>query len=124
MLVYRCDGCSREIDKHSLRYTVKIDVHAAYDQLEVGLSDLVRDHRAELIALIEAMKNKNAEEIEETVYKGLRLDLCPACQKVYIRDPLRFHPGQATHGDDELNIDDFLQSLGFGEKPLEDDARE
>lgn len=124
MLVYRCDGCSREIEKHDLRYTVKIDVRAAYDQFEIGLADLMRDHRTELLALIERLKNKKAEEIEETVYKSLTLDLCPACQKAYIRDPLRFHPEQGAAVDDEINIDDFLQSLGFGEKPLQGDTPE
>lgn len=114
MLTYRCDGCQKEIPQGSLRYTVTIDVRAAYDKLEVGLAELVRDHRAELMALIKRLENKSAEDIEETVYKALKLDLCPACQRAYIQDPIRFHPEQGAY-DTEVDIDSFLRSLGIGE---------
>ncbi|MBI4558979.1 MAG: hypothetical protein HY706_15460 [Candidatus Hydrogenedentes bacterium] len=111
MITYRCDGCGRTLAQDALRYTVKIDVRAAYDELEVHLADLVRDHRAEILALIERLKHKDPREIEETVYKAFKLDLCPACHRAYIRDPLRFHPEQGIP-DTDLDIDAFLKSLG------------
>lgn len=113
MIVYQCDGCGRELTRGGLRYTVKIDVQAAYDTLEVGLAELIRDHRAELVALIDRLKQMPAQKIEETVYKGLKLDLCPGCQRAFIQNPLRFHPEGA--GDPPpLDIDSFLRSLGYG----------
>lgn len=112
MITIRCDGCGAELRPGSLRYTVKINVHAAYDELEVGLLDLVRNHRGELLDLIEQLKHKDPRAIEEGVYKGITLDLCPRCQRAYIRDPLRFHPEQAT-GEPEVDIDAFLRSLGY-----------
>jgi len=122
MVRYRCDGCGREMDKGELRYVVKIDVRAAYDELEIGLADLVRDHRAEMLRLIEKMRSsgKSEQEIEETVYKSFTLDLCPACQRSYICDPLRFEPtcppaDTAEAGEGRpVDIDGFLRSLGFG----------
>src|SRR3989304_4716596 len=111
MISFHCDGCGKELAKGALRYTVKIDVKAAYDELEVGLADLIRDHRAEIIALIERLRNKNPRELEEQVYKGFQFDLCPACQRAYLRDPLRFHPEQGP-GEPEVDIDEFLRSLG------------
>jgi len=113
MVTYRCDGCGVELAKDALRYTVSIDVRAAYDQLEVGLADLVRDHRAEIRALIERLKHKSAREVEETVYKSIKLDLCPSCQRAFIRNPLRFHPEQGAPESD-IDIDSFLRSLGLG----------
>ena len=113
MVTYRCDGCGVEIPKDALRYAVEIHVKAVYDRLEIGLADLVRDHRAEMIALIERMKHKSAEELEETVYKNIKLDLCPSCQRAYIRTPLRFHPEQGTP-ETEIDIDAFLRSLDLG----------
>ena len=116
MVTYRCDGCGVELAQKALRYTVNIDVHAAYDQMEIGLTELVRDHRAEMLALIERLKHKSADEIEETVYKRLKLDLCPSCQRAFIRNPLCFHPEQgAAH--DEIDIDAFLRALGKGKGP-------
>ena len=112
MVVYRCDGCGRELPVGSLRYHVKIDVRAAYDKLEVGLAELVRDHRQEMLRLIERLEGKSSKELEETIYKHVEFDLCPACQRAYLRAPLRFHPeeGEAP----PVDIDVFLRSLGYG----------
>lgn len=123
MIVYRCDGCGRELPRNTLRYTVKIDVQAAYDKLEVGLAELIRDHRAELIELIDKMKDVPAQKIEETVYKGLKLDLCPACQRAFIANPLRFHPEGAAESP-PLDIDGFLRSLGYGRTTNEDNRED
>lgn len=121
MVVYRCDGCGRNMRKGDLRYRVKVDVRAAYDQLDIGLADLVRDHRKELMDLVERLKGKTADELEETIYKGFELDLCPNCQRAYIRDPLRFHPEQGRE-EPAVDIDAFLRSLGV--KPEEEPNEE
>ena len=113
MITYRCDGCGVELAQKALRYTVTIDVRAAYDQIEVGLADLMRDFRAELIQLIERLKDKPPQELEESVYKCIKLDLCPSCQRAFLRSPLRFHPEQGTD-DAGADIDAFLRSLGWG----------
>ncbi len=120
MITYTCDGCGKILQKNALRYTVKIDVQAAYDKLEIGLLDLVRSHREEMLQLIESLKNKSPGEIEETVYKSIRLDLCPACQRAFIRDPLRFHPEQTVP--DDIDIDQFLRSLGYGRSSEGDES--
>lgn len=112
MEIFRCDGCGTEMKRGELRYRVTIDVRAAYDELVVGLTELVRDHRADLEALIEKMKDKDPKELEESVYKNFKLDLCPKCQRAYLKDPLHFHP---ERGADEpaVDIDAFLRSLGI-----------
>ena len=62
MVTIRCDGCGVELKRGTLRYTVRIDVRAAYDELEVRLIDLVRNHRDEMLRLIEQMKLAPADE--------------------------------------------------------------
>ena len=114
MITYTCDGCGKELPKDTLRYTVEVHVRAAYDTLEVTLADLVRNHRKEIVALIERMKRKTPKEIEETVYKNIKLDLCPSCQRAFLRSPLRFHPEQGAPESD-IDIDAFLRSMGYGE---------
>lgn len=113
MLKYHCDGCGQPMGEKELRYTVTIDVRAAYDEMEVGLSDLVRNHRREILELIEQLRQRDPVEVEEQVYKKIKLDLCPRCQKIFIAAPLRFHPEQEPK-DCEIDIDAFLRSLGFG----------
>lgn len=123
MITYRCDGCGVEMARSALRYTVTIDVRAAYDEIEVGLADLVHDHRREIIDLIERLRHRDPAEIEEQVYKQFRLDLCPKCHGAYLRDPLGFRPPGAPEPD-EIGIDGFLRSLGFGQRRPGDGAEE
>ena len=113
MLTYTCDGCGWKLEKHALRYSIKIETRAAYDDLEIGLTELVQDHRQEMIKLIEQMKHKDPKAIEESIYKAMQLDLCPACHRAYIQSPLHFHPEQGAD-DASFDIDDFLRSLGYG----------
>jgi len=112
MIKFHCDGCGRVMAKGELRYKVKIDVRAAYDEIQIGLADLMRDYRQEMVDLVRKMRHRSPEEIEATVYKGFELDLCPACQRAYIRSPLRFHPEQAEDAE-PIDIDGFLCSLGL-----------
>ena len=118
MISYHCDGCGGEIPQNALRYTVRIDVRAVYEEQEVGLMELIRDHREEILRLIKEMARKSPEDIEESIYKGLKLDLCPSCQRVYVRAPLCFHPeGEAPA--EEIDIDGFLRSRGYGGGSIE-----
>lgn len=112
---YVCDGCGKKLKKGVLRYTVKIDVRAAYDTLEVGLIDLVRNHEEEIRQILESLETAAQQEVEDSIYKLIELDLCPSCQKAFIRQPLRFHPEQAPSGEGALDIDALLRSLGYGE---------
>lgn len=115
METIRCDGCGVELKRQSLRYQVKIDVQAAYDTLEVGLLDLVRNHRNELTEVIRQLGDKTAEELEESIYKCIKLDLCPACQRRFIRGPLRFR-AEGAAAEEKFDVDAFLRQLGYGGK--------
>lgn len=114
MVVYKCDGCGREMAETDLRYVVTIDVRAAYHETRIGLADLVRDHREEMLRLVKKMEEQDAAKLEEQVWKEMRLDLCPHCHKAYLKNPLQFHPEQGEESDAPADIDAFLKSLGFG----------
>lgn len=105
--------------KNELRYVVTIDVRAAYDEIQIRLADLVRDHREEILRLLDQLRQQDIHTVEEQVYKQIVLDLCPRCQKAYIADPLHFQ-STVQPAADPVDIDAFLRSLGFGgthEKP-------
>jgi len=70
------------------RYVVEIAVYAAYDPLEITPEDLAQDHRLKIKRILEGIKGKSAQELEDEVAKLFRFHLCPACQKVYIKNPL------------------------------------
>jgi hypothetical protein len=70
------------------RYVVKIEVTAAYDPMELTEADLAEDKADEMHALIEQMADLSAEEARSQVHKTFRFDLCTACRKRYVKDPL------------------------------------
>ena len=110
MIRYHCDGCGKDIPQDALRYTVTIDIKAAYDKKEIGLVELIQNHRQAILDLIEQMEEQSVDEVESSVYKRIKLDLCPICQRGYIKHPLHFHP-EKLPPDSDLDIDTFLRSL-------------
>jgi hypothetical protein len=86
---FTCDLCGMEIrTSDAPRYVVRIEVYAAHDPAQLTEEDLDEDH-------LEAV-GQQIRDIEEGLetpdlddpHKNFRFDLCPACRKKYVRDPL------------------------------------
>jgi len=75
------------------RYVAEILVYAAYDPLEITADDLRQDHMAQIRKLLADMETRDPRELEDEVAKCFRFNLCPDCQKEYIKDPLPPRPG-------------------------------
>jgi hypothetical protein len=89
MINFNCDMCGKPLlADEDVRYVVKLEIYAAYDPMELTEADLEADHLEEISELVEEMKDMDPQELEDQVYKSFRFDLCPACQKQYIKDPL------------------------------------
>lgn len=90
MAGFCCDLCGKPLLVDSdVRYVVKIEVFAAYDPMELTVEDLKRDRMKEIRELIRRLSEMEAQELEDQVYKSFTFDLCPECQKKYLKDPLR-----------------------------------
>lgn len=88
-----CDGCGKGLLLDSdVRYVVRIDVRAAYDPLELGREDVERDLAKEIDALLAQMEKADPRALQDQVHRAFRFDLCPECQRAYLRDPLRARP--------------------------------
>ena len=83
-----CDRCGQEIIAGSLRYVARIQVFAAYDPLEITFEDLTRDYSDEIRKIAEQCKEFTEAELMRDVYVDFEFDLCLACQKAYVKDPL------------------------------------
>jgi len=88
MISHICDRCGRPLEQGQLRYIARIEVLAAADPLEITLDDLLRDSRREMDALMEQCERLTEEELMRDVYVKFEFDLCRACQKAYVIDPL------------------------------------
>ena len=83
-----CDRCGQLIEEKDLRYIAKIQVYAAYDPLQVDFGDMTRDHSQEIKAILKSCEDLSEEELMRDVYVEFQFDLCRACQRRYIKDPL------------------------------------
>lgn len=90
MLHITCDLCGKQVmpgDDH--RYVVKIEVFAAQDPTEITEADLDEDHMEEVSQLLREMEDNLADpDLVAPRCKKFRFDLCPECQKKFVRDPL------------------------------------
>jgi hypothetical protein len=86
MIQYSCDLCKQPLDpQDDLRYVVKVEVYAAFDQVEM---DDDTDNLQEIHELLERMDDVSSDRIGEDVYQQLRFDLCPECRKRFLKNPL------------------------------------
>lgn len=89
MIRYRCDGCGVDLARDgSNHFIAKIDVYAAAGKLEFTHEDLDRDHAAEIERALKQLQRQSSDEIEDQVYRHFRFDLCPACHRRFLANPL------------------------------------
>jgi hypothetical protein len=84
-----CDMCDKTllVDEDA-RYIVKIQIYAAYDPMELTADDIRKDRSDEMARLLRRVADMDATELEDGVYRAFQFDLCPACQKAYLAQPL------------------------------------
>ena len=84
-----CDMCGKPLLVDSdVRYVAKIEVFAAYDPMELTADDLKQDHLKAMRELAQTLAKADPVELENQVYKSFAFDLCPTCQKQYLKNPL------------------------------------
>jgi len=89
MLHITCDLCGKEIQAgEDSRYVVKLEVYAAHDPTEITEADLDEDHMEAVSQLLREMEDNLEDSEIAPAYKKFRYDLCPECQKKFVRDPL------------------------------------
>jgi len=88
MIRFECDRCGASLGTNDPgRFIVKIEIYAAAGPVELDL-DPGRDHESELSALVERLREADADEVENQTYRAFRFDLCDPCRLILIADPL------------------------------------
>jgi len=87
VIKYICDLCGKSLKKKEVIYELNIHVHAIYQPLQIDLVDLLQDHTDEIRRLIEELKDKDPQELQDQIYKTFKFHLCPSCQQKYIKNP-------------------------------------
>lgn len=88
MIRYECDKCGRSLRANDpSRYIVKIEVFAAAGPVDLG-SETGADTRSQIDAVLERLRQADPDEIEDQTYRAFKFDLCDACRKLLIAQPL------------------------------------
>lgn len=88
MITHLCDRCGRPIEARELRYVARIQVFAAADRMEITAEDLMEDAGKEMDRLIRACETMTEEELMRDVWVEFQFDLCRACQRAFLENPL------------------------------------
>jgi hypothetical protein len=84
-----CDLCGQSLlGKNQVRYELRIEVKAAYGPLEITEEDLAKDLSLEIAKMLQQLEGMSEEEAQNEVYREFEFDLCAACQRRYVKEPL------------------------------------
>jgi len=74
MIHYTCDACKRPLDpEDDLRYVVRIEVYATYDQADSESVEGDRDHLLEMQELLQRMEEQY-RAMKDSIQKGIALE--------------------------------------------------
>lgn len=85
-----CDGCGSIILPGQVRYVLRIEVFADYEDIPVTEEDLKRDGGPEMSACLKELNHMDADSLHDQVYRNFDYILCRPCQVRYITNPI--HP--------------------------------
>lgn len=93
MVHFTCDLCGKDLTASGdPRYVVKIAAYAGFDPTEISEDDLDDDQMEAIAEILQREEEHPAhgsdDDGECPSYKGFRYDLCPACHRRFIKDPL------------------------------------
>jgi hypothetical protein len=90
MLHFSCDICGKDLTPNGTpRYVVNMEAFAATDPAQLTDEDMDADHVDEMAQLLNAIElgEEDAPELPPA-NKKLRFDMCPACYRKFLKDPL------------------------------------
>ena len=70
------------------RFVVKIEAYPGFDPTEIKEDDLEDDPMEAVSQILQRDEALSSDELSSTLHKGFRFDLCPACHRKFVNDPL------------------------------------
>jgi len=87
MIRYECDKCGAGLTANDCRrFIVKFEIYAAAGPAELPAGG--SDAGEELNRVLEALAVANPDEVEDQTYRCFRFDVCDACRRILMANPL------------------------------------
>lgn len=99
MIHYSCDRCGRSIDtEDEIRYVVRMEVEAVMAPPgDESIGNDSNEHLMELDQILDLAEAAADPMVSESVYRRQRFDLCSACQRKFVADPLGVEDTTSFH---------------------------
>ncbi len=89
MIRFECDKCGKPLGANDAgRFIVRIEAYAASGPIEFTKEELAKSDPDELRRLLDQLKSADPDVIEDQVYRACRFDLCAACHREFLNNPL------------------------------------
>jgi hypothetical protein len=88
MIRYECDKCGAALKANDQeRFIVKMEVYAAAGPVDLD-GESVIDAASELNAVLDKLRDADPDEVEDQTYRSFRFDVCDACRRALLKNPL------------------------------------
>ena len=87
MIHYTCDRCRKKIEDQALRYVVRMEMQAEFDDLENDSVD-EESQLEQMQEILAELDEDEGDELIQDVYQRHRFDLCSDCYHQFKNDPL------------------------------------
>lgn len=90
MIRYECDRCGVRMEANDGgRFIVRMEIFAAAEQFDL---DAQTSQSTGLTDVLSNLARADPDEIEDQTYRLLRFDVCNACRRALLAEPLRRGP--------------------------------
>lgn len=87
MIHYTCDKCQKKIETQALRYVVRMETQAEFEDTEDEPVD-ENDQLQQMQEILSELDEDEEDELIQDVYQRFRFDLCNDCYHRFKNDPL------------------------------------
>src|SRR5271155_128196 len=89
MVHFTCDLCGKDLSATGDgRYVVKIEAYPGFDPTEIKEDDLDDDPMEAVAQILQRDEALVSEDLETSMPKAFRFDLCGSCHVKFVKDPL------------------------------------
>ncbi len=89
MIRFECDKCGTPLTPNDTgRFILKIEAYAAASPVDIAAADAGGDTSEQIRRIIDGLTNADPDLVEDQTYRMLQFDLCAACHRAYLANPL------------------------------------
>ena len=88
MILFACDKCGVKMSANDAgRFIVRVEVYAAAGHIDLD-AEAAKNPKQTMADLVKDLAQADPDEIEDQTYRSMRFDVCDACRRKLLANPL------------------------------------